>query len=107
MSKYKLLPVKPDNNMRSAASQLFARNPNANPVEYYCAMVAAAKEVVQPDHDAIRLVEALEVAKTVLESDDPAIADTIWVPDSVSKSETLYDHICSALAEFRTQGGDL
>lgn len=57
MNKYKLLPVKPDNNMRSAASQLFARNPKANPVDYYCAMVAAAKDVTP---DTSRLAEALE-----------------------------------------------
>ena len=57
--------------------------------------------------EASVLVEALEVVKTVLESDDPAIADTIWVPGHVSQSETLYDHTCSALAEYRAQGGDV
>ena len=61
----------------------------------------------QPAPEASALVEALEVVKTVLESGDPAIADTIWVPDHVSQSETLYDHICSVLAEYRAQGGDV
>lgn len=67
MSEYKYLPLKADNNMRAAASQLFARNPKARPVDYYHAMVAAAKEIDQPlvgrtvsmdvstgDHDAGR-----------------------------------------------------
>lgn len=68
---------------------------------------APQPEEQQPAPDVAGLVEALEVVKTVLESDDPAIADTIWVPDHVSQSETLYDYICSALATYLRQGGDL
>lgn len=44
-----------------------------------------------------QLEKALEVVKAVLESDDPAIADTIWVPGS--NAETLLDHVYSALGK--------
>lgn len=37
---YCLAPKEPNANMKCAASQLFARNPKANPVDYYKAMIA-------------------------------------------------------------------
>lgn len=42
------------------------------------------------------LKAALETVKAVLESDDPAIADTVWVP-GICAPETLLDHVCAAL----------
>ena len=57
-----------------------------------------------PAPDAAKLVEALNVVKAVLESDDPAIADTVWVPGA---PETLLDHVCAALAAYRTQDDEI
>ena len=57
----------------------------------------------QPAPDVAVLVEALNVVKAVLESDDPAIADTVWVPGA---PETLLDHVCAALAAYRQSGGE-
>jgi hypothetical protein len=42
------------------------------------------------------LVRAAEDVVTVLDSNDPAITDTVWVPDGMP--ETLRDRVASALA---------
>lgn len=60
----------------------------------------AGYEVMQAQ--AAQLKRELEVVKAVFEPDDPAIADTVWVPGA---PETLLDHVCAALAAHRQQGG--
>lgn len=48
----KLVPLEPTNNMKSAASQLFAKNPKATPSDYYRVMVDCAKEALaQPEQE--------------------------------------------------------
>lgn len=49
----------------------------------------------------VEALEALETVKAVLESNDPAIADTVRVPGA---PETLLDHVCAALAAYRKGG---
>ena len=100
MSKYKLLRDSMQ-ELKREASEKCGSNPRAQMI----LDLIADCEVMQAQ--VAQLESALEVVKTVLESDDPAIADTIWVPSHVSRSETLYDHICSALAEYRAKRGDL
>ena len=100
MSKYQLLRDSMQ-ELKREASEKGGLNPRAQMI---CELIA--------DYEAMQaqigqLESALEVVKTVLESDDPAIADTIWVPDHVSLSETLYDYICSALSSYSKQGGEV
>lgn len=42
-----LVPVEPTQNMKSAASKLFARKPTATPAEFYRAMLAARPQEVR------------------------------------------------------------
>lgn len=98
MSKYQLLRDSMQ-ELKREASEKGGLNPRAQMI----LDLIADCEVMQAQ--VAQLESALEVVKTVIESDDPAIADTIWVPNHVSLSETLYDHICSALAEYRAKGG--
>lgn len=96
MSKYQLLRDSIQ-ELKREASEKGGLNPRAQMI---CELIA--------DYEAMQaqigqLESALEVVKTVLESDDPAIADTIWVPAIVSRSETLYEHICSALSAYNKQ----
>lgn len=100
MSKYKLLRDSMQ-ELKREASEKGGSNPRAQMI----LDLIADCEVMQAQ--IAQLESALEVVKTVLESGDPAIADTIWVPSHINLSETLYDHICSALAEYRAQGGDV
>ena len=97
MSKYKLLRDSIQ-ELKREASEKGGSNPRAQMI----LDLIADCEVMQAQ--VAQLEIALEVVKTVLESDDPAIADTIWVPDHVSLSETLYDYICSALSAYHKQG---
>lgn len=41
---YALVPVEPNNNMKSAASKQFARKPKSTPADYYRAMLSAAPQ---------------------------------------------------------------
>ena len=100
MSKYKLLRDSMQ-ELKREASEKGGSNPRAQMI----LDLIADCEVMQDQ--VAQLESALEVVKTVLESDDPAIADTIWVPNHARPSETLYEHICSALAEYRAKWGDL
>lgn len=102
MSKYKLLPVKPDNNMRSAASQLFARNPKANAVDYYRAMVAAAKEV---ETDASKLVEALERLVLAAQCRGNSTGDQIRLIETRAELSAAAKNAEEALGAFRKQEG--
>lgn len=91
MSKYQLLRDSMQ-ELKREASEKGGSNPRAQMIcELIADYEAMQAQVAQLEH-------ALEVVKTILESDDPAIADTVWVPSTVSRSETLYDHVCSALS---------
>ena len=100
MSKYKLLRDSMQELKREASEKL-----GLNPRAQMILELIADYEAMQVEVD--QLERALEVLKTVLESDDPTIADTIWVPNHVSRSETLHDRICSALAAYRTQDDEI
>ena len=97
MNKYKLLPVKPDNNMRSAASQLFARNPKANPVDYYCVMVAAAKDVAP---DVSKLIEALERLVFAAHRRDNSIGNQIRLIETRGELSTAAKNAEEVLVAF-------
>lgn len=100
MSKYRLLRDSMQ-ELKREASEKGGSNPRAQMILDLIADCEVMKAQVA------QLESALEVVKTVLESDDPAIADTIWVPDHVSLSCTLYEHIVWVLDTYRQQGGDL
>ena len=94
MSKYKLLRDSMQ-ELKREASEKGGSNPRAQMIlELIADYEAMQVEVAQ-------LESALEIVKTVLESDDPAIADTVWVPGA---PETLLDHVCAALAAYRNGG---
>ena len=96
MSKYQLLRDSMQ-ELKREASEKGGLNPRAQMV----LDLIADYEVMQAQ--VAQLESALEIVKTVLESDDPVIADTVWVPGA---PETLLDHVCAALAAYRKQGGE-
>lgn len=95
MSKYQLLRDSMQ-ELKREASEKGGLNPRAQMI----LDLIADYEVMQAQ--VAQLKRALEVVKAVFESDDPAIADTVWVPGA---PETLLDHVCAALAAHRQQGG--
>lgn len=58
------------------------------------------REIRQAEDATSDLIEALEEVIRVLDSNDPAIVDTVWTTDKMG-GETLYDHCRSALAKAR------
>lgn len=96
MSKYQLLRDSIQ-ELKREASEKGGLNPRAQMI---CELIADY-ETVQAKVD--QLNKALEVVKSVLESDDAAIADTLWVPSHISLSETLYDHVCLTLSACHKQ----
>lgn len=91
MSKYQFL--------RDSMQELKREAPEKgglNPRAQMILDLIADYEVMQAQ--AAQLKRALEVVKAVFESDDPAIADTVWVPGN--NAETLYDHVCLALSAY-------
>lgn len=95
MSKYQLLRDSMQ-ELKREASEKGGLNPRAQMI----LDLIADYEAMQVEVD--QLEKALEVVKAVLESDDPAIADTIWVPSN--NAETLLDHVCSALDKHCARG---
>ncbi len=96
MSKYQFLRDSIQ-ELKREASEKGGLNPRAQMI---CELIA--------DYEAMQaqiaqLEKALKVVKSVLESEDPAIADTVWVPSHINLSETLYDHVCLALSAYHKQ----
>lgn len=77
---------RPKNGMQAGMPKIKLREADA---------VRAVSELEWAQKRITELKAALKTVKAVLESDDPAIADTIWVPGEVA--ETLLDHVCAAL----------
>lgn len=85
---------RPKNGMQAGMPKIKLREADA---------VRAVSELEWAQKRITELEAALKTVKAVLESDDPAIADTIWVSGEVA--ETLLDHVCAALEATECPSG--